>query len=345
MASWRTTRSRPPGRPGPGRVDVGGGRRVQAYFCMYAFRKPFTAAEFATIRRRRRVKAALVIAQVIGYTLAKFIGIKVIAEMRPHRRAAWLVGLIVVAEAALGAFAVVPMPVHLVCLFVNGLALGMVFGLVLGFLEGRRQTEALTAGLCASFIVADGVVRSAGGYVLEAGATDFTMPALTGLAFFLPFLVFVRMLTRVPVPSAADRAARTERVPMTGAERRAFFRRYAVGLLLIVGVYLLVTILRTVRSDFAREIWTGLGTKVEAKVFAQSEMVVGASVLVLAGLAVFIRTTAGRSGPRSGWGCRPGLVGIALLAVGSISPFAFMVLPASASTCRTWWCIRHSSNG
>jgi Family of unknown function (DUF5690) len=36
----------------------------------------------------------------------------------------------------------------------------MVFGLILGFLEGRRHTEALTAGLCASFILADGTSKS-----------------------------------------------------------------------------------------------------------------------------------------------------------------------------------------
>ena len=37
----------------------------------------------------------------------------------------------------------------MVWLFVNGLPLGMVFGLVIGFLEGRKVTEALSAGpLC-----------------------------------------------------------------------------------------------------------------------------------------------------------------------------------------------------
>ena len=38
----------------------------------------------------------------------------------------------------------------------------MVFGLVLGFLEGRQTTELLAAGLCASFILADGIMKSVG---------------------------------------------------------------------------------------------------------------------------------------------------------------------------------------
>ena len=36
----------------------------------------------------------------------------------------------------------------------------LVFGLVLGFLEGRRMTEAFVAGLCASFILADGITTT-----------------------------------------------------------------------------------------------------------------------------------------------------------------------------------------
>jgi len=63
--------------------------------------------------------------------LSKFIGIKVISEMEPHRRAVVLLGLIGVAEVALLLFAVVPPSWGAVFLFVNGLPLGMVFGLVL----------------------------------------------------------------------------------------------------------------------------------------------------------------------------------------------------------------------
>src|SRR2546421_1435795 len=40
-------------------------------------------------------------AQVLGYTLSKFLGIKVVAEMEPRRRAACVVGLIACALAAL----------------------------------------------------------------------------------------------------------------------------------------------------------------------------------------------------------------------------------------------------
>ena len=54
-----------------------------AYASMYGFRKPFTAAGFGGAE----AKAWLVTAQVLGYMLSKFIGIKVIAEMTAGRRA------------------------------------------------------------------------------------------------------------------------------------------------------------------------------------------------------------------------------------------------------------------
>src|SRR5262249_7513720 len=72
------------------------------YFCMYAFRKPFTAASYPdVIVWGMGYKTVLITAQVLGYTLSKFLGIKVVAEVQPHRRVALLLGLIAAAEAAL----------------------------------------------------------------------------------------------------------------------------------------------------------------------------------------------------------------------------------------------------
>ncbi len=72
------------------------------YLCMYAFRKPFTAARFEdTDLWGMGYKTVLVTAQVLGYTFSKFLGIRVVAEVPPYRRAALLLGLIATAEAAL----------------------------------------------------------------------------------------------------------------------------------------------------------------------------------------------------------------------------------------------------
>ncbi len=182
------------------------------YFCMYAFRKPFTAADYADVTVGGvGYKTVLVAAQVLGYTVSKFLGIKFIAEMQPQRRGQSILALVGLAELALLAFAVVPPPYNFVCLFFNGLPLGLVFGLVLGFLEGRRHTEALTAGLCTSFILADGATKSVGAYLLQWDCPVYWMPFTAGL-LFLPLLVLlVWMLTRIPAPSAEDVAAQRAR--------------------------------------------------------------------------------------------------------------------------------------
>jgi hypothetical protein len=301
-----------------------------AYFCTYAFRKPWTAATFAdaTIWGVAE-KSVLVVTQVFGYMLAKFLGIRVIAEMPPSRRAGGIVVLIAVAEASLVFFGAVPSPLHVAGLFLNGLALGMVFGLVLGFLEGRRHTEALTAGLCASFILADGVCKSAGAWLLSRGVTERWMPAAAGLVFLLPLLLFVWMLTRIPPPDHDDRAHRSERSPMDRADRLGMLQRHGFGIMTIVAAYLLVTIARGVRADFAPEIWLALGATAAPATFSKSELFVALGVLVANGLSVLIVDNHKAFFASIG----VGLSGCALMIAalvgrqrGLIDPFPFMVL-------------------
>src|SRR5438309_1361471 len=82
-----------------------------AYACMYAFRKPFKAATYSDITFQGiEFKVVLVAAQVFGYSISKFIGVKVVAEMQPHRRAILILILIGIAEAALVLFGLTPPP-------------------------------------------------------------------------------------------------------------------------------------------------------------------------------------------------------------------------------------------
>src|SRR2546423_1485328 len=58
------------------------------YFAMYSFRKPFAAAHFsADTFWILDLKSALIVSQLIGYALSKFLGIKFNSEMPPQRRA------------------------------------------------------------------------------------------------------------------------------------------------------------------------------------------------------------------------------------------------------------------
>jgi hypothetical protein len=269
---------------------VAGLAGFSAYFAMYAFRKPFTAATFEAVpgwHFALDYKIALILAQVAGYALSKFIGVKVISEIEPGRRASAIIGLIGVSWLALLAFALVPAPWNVIALFVNGLPLGMIWGLVYGFMEGRRVSEVLASMLCASFILSSGVVKSVGVWLMQTWHVDrFWMPAATGALFMPLLLVSVWVLSQLPPPSARDEAERVPRRPMTGAERASFLSAYAPGLLAIVFAYILLTAFRDFRDNFAAEIWTALGHGGEAGIFSASELPV--AVIALIGMAAVI---------------------------------------------------------
>lgn len=261
------------------------------YFCMYGFRKPFTAATYEdAVWLGIGYKTILVSAQVAGYTLSKFIGIKVVSEMPAPRRAITILLLLGLAELALLLFAVTPVPWNFVWLFVNGLPLGMVFGLVLSFLEGRKVTEALSAGLCASFIVSSGFVKTIGRSLIQNYDIDpYWMPAATGAIFVLPSLIFIFLLSRIPPPSMEDEKLRIKRGPMLAKDRREFFRRHAVGLCGLLLIYVLLTIVRSLRDDFAVEIWQELGVGDMPSIYARSELLVMLGVVGINGLAILIK--------------------------------------------------------
>ncbi|TWT33804.1 hypothetical protein KOR34_36380 [Posidoniimonas corsicana] len=259
------------------------------YFCMYAFRKPFTAGTFdGESLYGVDYKTVLVVSQVLGYTVSKFVGIRVIAELPPSRRATGILGLIAVAHAALLLFGMTPRPYNFVFLFINGLPLGMVFGLVLSFLEGRRLTELLNAGLCASFIVSSGFIKSVGQtLILDTPVNEYWMPFVTGLLFWPVLLVCVWMLTQIPPPSRLDVEQRSERTPIGASDRQALLRRHGIGILLLVATYTMLTVLRSLRDDFAVEIWAAIGYSQTPSIFTLSETIVMA-VVILVNAAAFL---------------------------------------------------------
>ena len=264
-----------------------------AYFAMYAFRKPFSAATFDAVPGWPFLldyKIALVLAQVAGYALSKMIGVKVISEINPVRRAGAILGLIALSWLALVAFAVVPAPWNVAALFFNGLPLGMIWGLVFGYMEGRRVSEVLGAILCASFIVSSGVVKSVGAWLMLTVHVDrFWMPAATGALFMPLLLVSVWGLSILPPPSPADEAERVKRAPMNGAERRAFLAQYGPGVALLVISYVLLTAFRDFRDNFAAEIWTELGYGGQSGVFSASELPVAVAALAALATVMAVR--------------------------------------------------------
>lgn len=263
-----------------------------AYGCMYAFRKPFSAATYAGVGAFGiDFKALLVMSQLLGYTVSKFLGIKFVSEATAARRVGMVLMLIGISELALLLFAVTPAPWNAAWMFLNGLPLGMVWGLIFAFLEGRRVTEFMALGLSLSLVFSSGWVKAAGLYVMHAwGVPELWMPFVTG-ALFLPLLLAALwMLAVLPPPNAADIAARTRRQPMDKEARHAFLRRYWLGVVLLVGGYLLLMTYRDVRDNFQVDILKDLGFQADAGQLAAMETKVGLAVILMLGLFALIRS-------------------------------------------------------
>jgi MFS family permease len=262
-----------------------------AYFCMYAFRKPFSVATFEGLEVFHiDYKILLIIAQVLGYVISKFIGIKVISELKANQRAFSLLGLIAIAEVALVLFALVPKPYNIICMFINGIPLGMIWGIVFSYLEGRKFTEILGVALSTSFIVSSGVVKSAGFFVMESwGFSQFWMPAITGLLFIGPLLFFTWLLERIPKPTTEDIELRSERVPMSSKDRKKVLLKFLFPITLWILFYMYLTAFRDFRDNFARELWDSLGYKGDISVFASSEVFVAVIVLLVLGTAFYFK--------------------------------------------------------
>lgn len=275
-------------------ILLGGVASFSAYFSMYAFRKPFTAATFDAPdgwSYAINFKIALVIAQVIGYALSKVIGVKVIAELGRTHRAAAILGLIALSWLALVAFAVAPPSLKVAAMFVNGLPLGLIWGLVFSYLEGRRVTEALGAILCASFILSSGIVKSIGAWTMTSlHVPELWMPAVTGALFFPILAVSVWGLTLLPPPSDLDEALRVRRAPMNPQARRDFLAQFGTGLALLIGAYVLFTAARDFRDSFAAELWRTLGYGDDPSIFALSEAPVAVAALIALGAMMMIRS-------------------------------------------------------
>ena len=288
------------------------------YFCMYAFRKPFAAARFdgqQFLGGEIALKTAFVVSQILGYTASKYIGIKVCPEVRPNRRAGMLVFLILWAEAALVFFAILPRDLKVVAIFCNGLPLGMVWGLVVWYLEGRLTSELLLAGLACSYIVSSGAVKDVGRYLMAAhGVSEAAMPMLTGLLFLPLFLLSVWLLSQLPPPTAADQAARVERSTMDGASRLAFLRALLLGVMLLLVARLLTTAFRDYRDNYGIELFAALGYHGDATLFTRTEIPVALGVMAALALLNLIRNN------------RAGVVGAHVLMMIGLVLMAFSTL-------------------
>ena len=266
-----------------------GGCALLCYSMVYALRKPFTAATFDNMMVWGfSFKSVVTIAQILGYMISKYAGIKIISELNHKRRLRFISGTAIIAAVALLFFGLLPVPFNIAAMFVNGLALGCMWGVVFTFLEGRRMTDILASILGISIVISSGMAKSMGLFVMnQFHVSEFWMPALIG-GVACPLVVAMGWsLSKLPKPNNEDIALKVERVTLDGSHRIAIFRRYALLLTLLLGGNLLLTILRDIKEDFLVNIFDLTGHSDWA--FARVDTIVTLTILLLFGMMMFVR--------------------------------------------------------
>ena len=261
------------------------------YTMVFGFRKSFTVATFDGITvAGYSYKTILVICQMLGYMLAKFYGIKYISELKRHGRGQIIMLLTVIAWLSWLFFALVPAPYNIIFLFINGFPLGMLWGVVFSYVEGRRSTDFIGATLAVSFIFASGFVKTVGAWLmLNFDITEFWVPFYTGLVFAAPLLLFVYLIEKIPSPDDKDIAYRTARVPMLAQDRKNFIRIFLPGLVACILIYAFATIFRDMRDNFSAEMWKEMGFFDKPELFATTETPITIIILLLIGSMVLIK--------------------------------------------------------
>ncbi len=252
------------------------------YLCFYPFRRAYTAAAFTPLQFWGiDYKILMITAQVLGFAVSKGIGVKIVSEMIPAQRAKAMVLMLLLATAMYGIFGFCPAPYNLVFVFLANLPLGLFYGTILGFLEGRQVTEFLVAILTGSFIIGSGFAKSLGGWLLQdLGISMFYMPLVAASIMLLPVCFFIYLLHCLPAATAADKLARVVRLPMDKAARKHFVTSYRWGIVFFICSYVLLTTFREFRDNFTPEIWMALGNT-DTKIFTKTELPIAILVVII----------------------------------------------------------------
>ncbi len=235
-------------------------------------------------------KTLLVLSQMLGYLAAKFYGIKFIAELKRLGRYKIVLLLVGIAWLAWLLFALIPAPYNIICLFINGFPLGMLWGVIFSYIEGRKATDFIGAALAVSFIFSSGFVKSVGGWlILYFGVPEVWVPFTSGAVFAIPLLVFIYAMEKIPAPSAEDIALRMNRVPMNAMERKTFLQKFLPGIIAAVCIYMFATIFRDIRDNFSADMWKEMGYLNQPAIFSKTETPITLIILLLIGSMVLIQ--------------------------------------------------------
>ena len=161
------------------------------------------------------------------------LAIKVSSEVK-GRQDYWLVGLYVAAVLSLfllGFLGTYYPDYTPFAMFLNGLPLGMFWGFVVLYFEGRSGSDFIMVCFSLSLFVSSGMVKDVGLTVLyNWGVPQFWMPATVGVLFGPLYLGCIVGLNQLVPPSPSEVLDKGARVAMTSTDKWNYFKAYWPGL-------------------------------------------------------------------------------------------------------------------
>lgn len=266
-----------------------GGAALLSYSLVYALRKPFTAASFENAEFfDMDYKVVVTISQILGYVISKFIGIKLISELKSEERFKFILTSVLLAEASLILFGLLSTPFNVAAMFLNGLSLGCMWGVIFSFIEGRRVTDILASLLGVSMVISSGTAKSVGLYVMNHfQVSEFWMPALIGTVALPLLLLLGWALNKLPEPNKEDIAMKSERETLNGKQRWELFKSFMPFLSMLFVANIAIVVLRDIKEDFLVNIIDV--SAYSPWLFAQIDSVVTLIILGIFGLMVLVK--------------------------------------------------------
>ena len=252
------------------------------YSCMYAIRKPFAGFIYPNTLWGWNIKNWMVIAQLVGYTLSKFVGISWIGQLKRHNRRELLIILLFSASIPLWIMPFVRCEIWPLLMLSNGFPLGIVWGIVFSYIEGRDFTEFIGAILACTFVFSSGFVK----FIALELHQILEMPpihacaTLSAAACILAAIVSY-FLDKTPPPTQDETIANAPRKELNKTERRTFFLQNLNFLIPAILIYAILTFLRDFRDNFTAEILVE-SANYSGKRIAQFESVI--TLILLAGI-------------------------------------------------------------
>lgn len=141
-----------------------------------------------------------------------------------------------------------------ILMLLNGFPLGLVWGIVFSYVEGRKYTEFIGAMLACTFVFSSGWVKSYGLYLQQYLSLKIEqVPFYTAATALMASALVILILEKLPPPTTKDKQLRNVRKPLSPGAQKNFLADYGQILLPFVIIYGIFTIMRDFRDNFTAE--------------------------------------------------------------------------------------------